>query len=231
MCGPHRRFAPLLPRTLRRIPQAVGTVATSSYINRGSCNYICFNTASGRYCCNKSDPLHNINSIESFNTASGRYCCNLERRLSYFLCCYAVSIPQAVGTVATRIIRPTIGTNCVCFNTASGRYCCNVKPFTALRRLHLLRFNTASGRYCCNELVAPAVTAVIKESGFNTASGRYCCNHIKTMPVKTGKIVSIPQAVGTVATVIKLACGEVHVLSGDSFNTASGRYCCNSLIF
>ena len=28
MCGPHRRFTPLLPRTLRRIPQAVGTVAT-----------------------------------------------------------------------------------------------------------------------------------------------------------------------------------------------------------
>ena len=29
MCGPHRRFAPLLPRTLRRIPQTVSTVATS----------------------------------------------------------------------------------------------------------------------------------------------------------------------------------------------------------
>ena len=28
MCGPHRRFAPLLPRTRRRIPQVVGTVAT-----------------------------------------------------------------------------------------------------------------------------------------------------------------------------------------------------------
>ena len=28
MCGPHRRFAPLLSRTLRRIPQAVSTVAT-----------------------------------------------------------------------------------------------------------------------------------------------------------------------------------------------------------
>ena len=28
MCGPHRRFTPLLSRTLRRIPQAVGTVAT-----------------------------------------------------------------------------------------------------------------------------------------------------------------------------------------------------------
>ena len=28
MCGPHRRFAPLLSRTLRRIPQAVSTIAT-----------------------------------------------------------------------------------------------------------------------------------------------------------------------------------------------------------
>ena len=31
MCGPHRRFAPLLPRTLRRIPQAVSTVATGKF--------------------------------------------------------------------------------------------------------------------------------------------------------------------------------------------------------
>ena len=37
MCGPHRRFAPLLPRTLRRIPQAVSTVATSF------CHYLYFN--------------------------------------------------------------------------------------------------------------------------------------------------------------------------------------------
>ena len=28
MCGLHRLFAPLLSRTLRRIPQAVGIVAT-----------------------------------------------------------------------------------------------------------------------------------------------------------------------------------------------------------
>ena len=28
MCGPHRRFATLLPRPLRRIPQAVDAVAT-----------------------------------------------------------------------------------------------------------------------------------------------------------------------------------------------------------
>ena len=32
MCGPHRRFAPLLPRTLRRIPQAVSTVATGVFL-------------------------------------------------------------------------------------------------------------------------------------------------------------------------------------------------------
>ena len=32
MCGPHRRFAPLLPRTLRRIPQAVSTVATGKTV-------------------------------------------------------------------------------------------------------------------------------------------------------------------------------------------------------
>ena len=28
MCGLHRRFAPLLSRPLRRIPQAIGTVTT-----------------------------------------------------------------------------------------------------------------------------------------------------------------------------------------------------------
>ena len=34
MCGPHRRFAPLLPRTLRRIPQAVSTVATGHQLRK-----------------------------------------------------------------------------------------------------------------------------------------------------------------------------------------------------
>ncbi len=34
ICGPHRRFAPLLPRTLRRIPQAVSTVASSFSFSR-----------------------------------------------------------------------------------------------------------------------------------------------------------------------------------------------------
>ena len=41
MCGPHRRFAPLLSRTLCLIPQAVSTVATgyaTSSTNASSCS-------------------------------------------------------------------------------------------------------------------------------------------------------------------------------------------------
>ena len=36
MCGPHRRFAPLLSHTLRRIPQAVGVVAMYQIISDAS---------------------------------------------------------------------------------------------------------------------------------------------------------------------------------------------------
>ena len=77
MCGPHRRFTPLLPRTLRRIPQAVGTVATNRHL-RGF-----------------------IGCILSFNTASGRYCCNDPNKIEAMKTLLNVSIPQAVGTVAT----------------------------------------------------------------------------------------------------------------------------------
>ena len=43
---------------------------------------------------------------------------------------------------------------------------------------------------------------------FNTASGRYCCNYVKDAMkylASKGVVVSIPQAVGTVATVVTLA--------------------------
>ena len=56
MCGPHRRFAPLLPHTLQRIPQAVGTVATQKVIlQKNVQNLQRFNTASSRCCCNFTD--------------------------------------------------------------------------------------------------------------------------------------------------------------------------------
>ena len=36
-----------------------------------------------------------------------------------------VSIPQAVGTVATKMLRSQFGDDIESFNTASGRHCCN----------------------------------------------------------------------------------------------------------
>ena len=86
MCGPHRQFAPLLSRPLRRIPQAVSAVAT----------YMATNT---------NTKLH-----WSFNTASGKCCCN--RKLTHPLRCLftKVSIPQAVSTVATGLDSIATGT-------------------------------------------------------------------------------------------------------------------------
>ena len=78
MCGPHRRFAPLLPRTLRRIPQAVSTVATNE---KGVIDQVIpagFNTASGKHCCNLLVNGHAVvDTRAGFNTASGKHCCNL----------------------------------------------------------------------------------------------------------------------------------------------------------
>ena len=58
------------------IPQAVSTVATRYSKSNGFQSH-CFNTASGKYCCN----VYNISELVtevggSFNTASGKYCCN-----------------------------------------------------------------------------------------------------------------------------------------------------------
>ena len=65
-----------------------------------------------------------------------------------------------------------------------------------------MSFNTASGKYCCNSNKA---LEYIEEKyySFNTASGKYCCNQ----PNVAGKelevdLVSIPQAVSTVATLL-----------------------------
>ena len=113
----------------------------------------------------------------------------------------------------------------------------------------------------------------LDEKGFNTASGKYCCNFTKKEAELLAKVVSIPQAVSTVATpmpwvglmyptvsipqaVSTVATGSYHgcrfllvvdvsipqavstvatMAAGDwrhvdfwSFNTASGKYCCNS---
>ena len=77
MCGPHRRFAPLLSRTLRRIPQAVSTVATLVVAQLGQ--------DLGRY----------VSIPQAVSTVATWLCV-------YDIAeAYAVSIPQAVSTVAT----------------------------------------------------------------------------------------------------------------------------------
>ena len=61
-----------------------------------------------------------------FNTASGKYCCNVWIPSNY-MTLIAVSIPQAVSTVAT-CTKGTVKSIFVLlagFNTASGKYCCN----------------------------------------------------------------------------------------------------------
>ena len=61
-----------------------------------------------------------------------------------------VSIPQAVGTVATVTVYGRDNVALDSFNTASGRYCCNAIYFGKFESGLVECFNTASGRYCCN---------------------------------------------------------------------------------
>ena len=73
---------------------------------------------------------NNLKQFFGFNTASGRYYCNrLERSRNHFPF-YDVSIPQAVGTIAIKLM---IGRRCIerlRFNTASGRYYCNKQGYS-----------------------------------------------------------------------------------------------------
>ena len=85
--------------------------------------------------------------------------------------------------------------------------------------------------------------------GFNTASGKHCCNYAEFIENVFVSGVSIPQAVSTVATgvilkmlmqlekvsipqaVSTVATCKMHYRLArivDSFNTASGKHCCNS---
>ena len=93
MCGPHRRFAPLLSRTLRRIPRAVSTVATNDITKTAYKCIVGFNTASGRHFHSilfvfpslrsgtrdvrpSSSLCSSAASHPSSHTASGKHCCN-----------------------------------------------------------------------------------------------------------------------------------------------------------
>ena len=60
-----------------------------------------FNTASGKYCCNKNYDGTDLADFRRFNTASGKYCCNRCSSFTGDTASLDVSIPQAVSTVAT----------------------------------------------------------------------------------------------------------------------------------
>ena len=158
---------------------------------------------------------------QGFNTASGRCCCNFRKWFQYqYQEC--VSIPQAVGAVATPYSAWTLMAWLSSFNTASGRCCCNHASYWFDTAYHIFvsipqavgavatlitrpvspiekaaSFNTASGRCCCNLMIL--VRSVIGSQGFNTASGRCCCN-CNCVQETYSWFVSIPQAVGAVAT-------------------------------
>ena len=86
-------------------------------------------------------------------------------------------------------------------------------------------FNTVNGKYYCNQ--QQALTMKKANTCFNTAGGRCCCNNVKVLDtfMEGDCVVSIPQAVGVVAT--NLMAIVVLLQVRQSFNTASGRCCCN----
>ena len=84
MCGPHRRFAPLLPRTLRRIPQAVNTVTSLPLFSPP--------VGQGLEMCG---PLRRI--PQAVSTVATGVCKYAELHSRHC----KVSIPQAVSTVTS----------------------------------------------------------------------------------------------------------------------------------
>ena len=147
------------------MPQAVSTVATLKRTLICAENIPCFNTASGRCCCNGKDYENLYLGFDEFQYRKRQALLqhikglDIEGNFSK-----AVSIPQAVGTVAT------------CKVTGVPFYIAD--EFQYRKRQALLQhtdtmtvsvtlesFNTASGRHCCNSLSA-LFSAVLASTGF-----------------------------------------------------------------
>ena len=94
MCGPHRRYAPLLPRTLRRIPQTVGTVTSSSLFSLPFSQGLEMCGPHRRFTPLLPRTLRRIPQAVSTVATYGKFICSRYKSAN-------VSIPQAVGTVAT----------------------------------------------------------------------------------------------------------------------------------
>ena len=116
MSGPHYRFAPLLSRTLRRIPQAVGVVATY-YVTSISIPITIVSILQA-VATIASSPLFYLLFVQALEMGGPH------RRFAPLLSRTLRRIPQAVGVVATKSSRCTKAQCVSSFNTASGKYYC-----------------------------------------------------------------------------------------------------------
>ena len=149
----------------------------------------------------------NSSTSTSFNTASGKHC--------YFITFVFPSLRSGTRDVrASSSLRSSAASH-PSSHTASGRYCCFITfVFPSLRSG--TRDVRTSSSLCSSAASYPSS---------HTASGKYCCNKSsKSLRPQKLRIVSIPQAVSTVATMLYNAVIPQLV---SRFNTASGKYCCN----
>ena len=164
---------------------------------------LCFNTASGKYCCNFIKALLFSFGFNSFNTASGKYCCN-SLITKHELQTLSVSIPQAVSTVAT---------------LKGGVYAEEVLSRVSIPQA----VSTVATCICSGSIASVDGTVSIPQAVSTVATTK------GSMDLRLLKLgVSIPQAVSTVATKWKESKLPQQM---SRFNTASGKYCCNYLIY
>ena len=205
---------------------------------RSSSSLLCWHpsshTASGRCCCNLNQASINIKHgrLLSFNTASGRYC--------YFITFVFPSFQSGTRDVRTSSSLRSSAASHPSSHTASGRCCCNYETLKmTLNPFFKVGFNTASGKCCCNSSasrpcryraqvsIPQAVSAVASSPLFSLPFGQgleMCGPHRRFAPLLPRTLRRIPQAVGAVATNDgRLVMTFIIV----SFNTASGKYCCN----
>ena len=205
-----------------------------------------FNTASGKYFHSivfpslrsetrdmraSSSLRSSASSHPSSHTASGRCCCNFDEEFykNYMM---------------------------MSFNTANGKHCCNRFITGFQLNPSAKRFNTVNGIYFLSiHLIFPSVRSLrcTTPPSSHNASNRCGCNCINYRHLWSNEaLVSIPQAVSTVATfVFGLLNASGETFSGvsipqavstvatiliislwwfqwkKSFNTASGKHCCN----
>ena len=178
MCGPHRHFVPLLPRTLRRIPQAVGTVTLSLLFSLPFSQGLEMCGPHRRFAPLLPRTLRRIPQavgtvvttttttstqitvvyIGGFNTASGKY--------YYFITFVFPSLRSGTRDVRALSSLRSPAVSPPSSHTASGR-CCYFITFVFPSFQSGTRDVRTSSSLCSSAASHPSS---------HTTSGRYCCN-------------------------------------------------------